>query len=132
MQVPDTNNRRCRPRSEANNALNIGPITIASPKCEPESWDDFVASLNVSNAQDNIAAQSLSDATSALTDYLQNLKADARDKAKYKDMVRIAAYDWDKTYKSTIEDPRNALYTELKTQVDYANLDDTGKALFEE
>jgi len=38
------------------NQLVIGPITIASPKCEPESWDDFVASLNVSNAQDDAAA----------------------------------------------------------------------------
>jgi hypothetical protein len=45
MQTPDTNNRRCRPRTEASAALVIGPITIASPKCEPESWDDFIASL---------------------------------------------------------------------------------------
>lgn len=56
MQTPDTNNRRCRARTEANNQLVIGPITIASPKCEPESWDDFVASLSVSNAQDDVAA----------------------------------------------------------------------------
>jgi len=132
MQTPDTNNRRCRPRTEASNPLVIGPITISSPKCEPESWDDFVASLNVSNAQDDAAAQSLSQASTALQDYLDNLKADARDRAGYKDFAGIAKGPWDSNYKSTVEDPRTTLYTELKTQVGYANLSDTGKALFEE
>lgn len=132
MQTPDTNNRRCRPRTEANSPLVIGPITIATPKCEPESWDDFVASLNVSNAQDDAAAQSLSQASTALQDYLDNLKADARDRAGYKDFARIAKGPWDSNYKSTVEDPRTTLYNELKTQVGYNNLSDTGKALFEE
>lgn len=112
--------------------MTIGPITIASPKCEPESWDDFVASLSVSNAQDNVAAATLTEATTALQDYLDNLKADARDRAGYSTFARIAKAPWDENYKTTVEDPRTALYTELKTQVGYDNLDDTGKALFEE
>jgi hypothetical protein len=132
MQTPDTNNRRCRPRTEANNQLVIGPITIASPKCEPESWDDFVASLNVSNAQDDAAAATLTEATTALQDYLDNLKADARDRAGYKDFAKIAKAPWDADYKTTVEDKRSALYTELKTEVGYDTLSDTGKALFEE
>jgi len=112
--------------------LVIGPITIASPKCEPESWDDFVASLSVTNAQDDAAAQTLAEATTALQDYLDNLKADARDRAGYKDFARIAKGPWDTNYKTTVEDPRTALYAELKTQVGYDSLNDTGKALFEE
>lgn len=132
MQTPDTNNRRCRPRTEANNQLVIGPITIASPKCEPESWDDFVASLNVSNAQDDVAAQTLSEATTALQGYLDNLKADARNRAEYNTFVGIAKAGWDSNYKTTIEDTRTDLYTALKTQVGYANFSDTAKALFEE
>jgi hypothetical protein len=132
MQTPDTNNRRCRPRTEANSALSIGPITIAAPKCEPESWDDFVASLNVSNAQDDIASQTLSEATTALQDYLDNLKADARDRAGYKDFVGIAKSGWDSDYKNTVETPRDTLYTEIKTAVNYNGMNDTSKALFEE
>jgi len=102
----------------------IGPITIASPKCEPESWDDFVASLNVANAQDDAAAASLTEATTALQGYLDNLKADARDRAKYNDFVRIGKANWDGNYKTSIEDTRTALYTELKTQVGYDSLTD--------
>jgi hypothetical protein len=124
MQTPDTNNRRCRPRTEANSALVIGPITIASPKCEPESWDDFVASLSVANAQDDAAAASLTEASTALQGYLDNLKADARDRAGYKDFAGIAKPAWDSNYKTTVEDTREDLYTALKTEVGYANLTD--------
>jgi hypothetical protein len=95
--------------------LVIGPITIASPKCEPESWDDFVASLTVSNAQDDVSASALSEATTALKGYLDNLKADARDRAGYKDFAKIAKGPWDADYKTTVEDKRTTLYTELKT-----------------
>jgi len=132
MQTPDTNNRRCRPRTEANAALVIGPITIGSPKCEPESWDDFIASLQVSNASDDAAAQTLADATTALQGYLDNLKANARDKAGYNSFAGIAKPAWDSNYKSTVEETRETLYTELKTQVGFDNLTDTQKALFEE
>lgn len=124
MQTPDTNNRRCRPRTEANAALVIGPITIASPKCEPESWDDFVASLSVANAQDDAAAASLTEATTALQGYLDNLKADARDRAGYNSFAGIAKPAWDSNYKTTIEDTREDLYTALKTEVGYDSLTD--------
>jgi len=43
------------------------------------------------------------------------LKADARDRAGYRDFANIAKGPWDSNYNSTVEHPRETLYAELKT-----------------
>jgi len=77
----------------------------------------------------------LAEATTNLQDYLDNLKANARDTASgggYNSYVGIAKAGWDSNYKTNVEEKREDLYTELKTQVGFDNFTDTQKALFEE
>jgi len=49
----------------------------------------------VTDAQDDVAASALTEAKEEVTNFRDQLKADARDKAGYKDFVGIAKYNWD-------------------------------------
>lgn len=127
-KYPDSNNRRCMKKTMDKVLQTVGPVSF-TPTCAADDSTDFVVP---ENAQDDIAAGALSDASEALTAFWTNQVNDEKKAAKYDEMNAEAKAEFDKEIAA--EEAANAkILTDLKEAMGYAldTCDDNCKAVFE-
>lgn len=127
MMYPDTNNRRCMPKAMHGIMRAVGPVTF-TPTCAVEVLADMVPD----NAEDDIAAGALAEASEALDNFYKRQVDDFKASTKYDEADAETKAKLGETI-SALRNRRLALFDDLKATIGYydADCNDECKAVFE-